>query len=51
MVSVIDKLNNNYGTNKIKFGNQSPGRQWKMKQEKLSKSYTTRLNEVITINL
>jgi len=51
LMSVIDKLNKSYGTNKIKFGNQSLGRQWKMKQEKLSKSYTTRLNEVITINL
>jgi DNA polymerase V len=51
VVSVIDKMNKSYGTNKIKFGNQSPGRQWKMKQEKLSKSYTTRLNEIITINL
>jgi DNA polymerase V len=51
LMSVIDKMNKSYGTNKIKFGNQSLGRQWKMKQEKLSKSYTTRLNEVITINL
>jgi DNA polymerase V len=51
LMSVIDKLNKSYGTNKIKFANQSLGRQWKMKQEKLSKSYTTRLNEVITINI
>jgi DNA polymerase V len=51
LMSVIDKMNKSYGTNKIKFGNQSLGRQWKMKQEKLSKSYTTRLNEVIIINL
>lgn len=51
LMSVIDKMNKSYGTNKIKFANQSLGRQWKMKQEKLSKSYTTRLNEVITINL
>uniref|UniRef100_UPI00404ADC76 Y-family DNA polymerase n=1 Tax=Flavobacterium sp. TaxID=239 RepID=UPI00404ADC76 len=51
LMSVIDKMNISYGTNKIKFANQSPGRQWKMKQEKLSKSYTTRLSEVITINL
>lgn len=51
LMSVIDKMNKSYGTNKVKFANQSLGRQWKMKQEKLSKSYTTRLNEVITINL
>jgi len=32
-----------------KFANQSLGRQWKMKQEKLSNSYTTRIDQVITI--
>ncbi|RZL40305.1 MAG: Y-family DNA polymerase [Pedobacter sp.] len=43
LMSVVDKLNKSYGKNKIKFGNQSLGRQWKMKQEKLSKSFTTRI--------
>ena len=51
LMSVVDKLNKSYGKNKIKFGNQSLGRQWKMKQEKLSKSYTTRIDEIITINI
>lgn len=51
LMSVIDKLNKSYGKNKIKFATQSMGRQWKMKQEKLSKSYTTRIDEVITINV
>jgi DNA polymerase V len=50
LMSVIDQLNKSYGKNKIKFGNQSLGRQWKMKQEKLSKSYTTRLDEIIEVN-
>ena len=50
-MSVVDKLNRAYGKNKIKFANQSVGRQWKMKQEKLSKSYTTRIDEVITIKI
>lgn len=50
-MSVIDKMNKSYGINKIKFANQSLGRQWKMKQEKLSNSYTTRIKEIITINL
>ena len=49
LMSVIDKLNQSYGTNKIKFGTQSLGRQWKMRQEKLSPSYTTKLQEIITI--
>ncbi|MFD2907531.1 DUF4113 domain-containing protein [Flavobacterium ardleyense] len=46
-MSVIDKMNKSYGTNKVKFANQSLARQWKMKQEKLSKSFTTRLDEII----
>ena len=49
LMSVIDKLNQSYGTNKIKFATQSLGRQWKMKQEKLSPSYTTKIKEIITI--
>lgn len=51
LMSVIDKLNKLYGKNKIKFGTQSLGRQWKMKQEKLSPSYTTNIEDVITIKL
>ena len=51
LMSVVDKLNKSFGNNKIKFGNQSLGRQWKMKQEKLSKSYTTRIDEIVIINV
>jgi len=50
LMSVVDKLNKSYGTNKVKFAGQSLGRQWKMKQEKLSPSYTTRINDVVKIN-
>ena len=51
LMSVVDKLNKSFGRNKIKFGNQSLGRQWKMKQEKLSKSFTTRIDEIITVKV
>ena len=51
LMSVIDKMNKSYGTNKIKFANQSLGRQWKMKQEKLSPSFTTRINDIMKIQL
>ncbi len=50
IMPVIDRLNKAYGNNKIKFAAQSLGRQWKMKQEKLSPRYTTNINEVILIN-
>lgn len=51
LMSIIDKLNKSYGTNKIKFATQSLGRQWKMRQEKLSPSYTTKIKDIITIKV
>ena len=51
LMSVIDKMNKSYGTNKVKFATQSVGRQWRMKQEKLSPCFTTRINEIINIKL
>jgi DNA polymerase V len=45
----IDQINQKTG-NKIQFGNNDLKRRWKMKQERLSKRYSTRLNEVITVN-
>ena len=51
LMSVIDKMNTNFGTNKVRFATQSLGRQWKMKQEKLSKCYTTKVDEVISITI
>jgi DNA polymerase V len=51
LMSVIDKMNRSYGKNKVKFATQSLGRQWKMKQEKLSPCYTTRINDVVNISV
>ncbi len=51
LMSVIDKMNRSYGKNKIKFATQCLDRQWKMKQERLSKCYTTKIKEVIHIKL
>src|ERR1019366_2678557 len=50
LMNVIDKTNKNIGSKKIKLASQDIGRTWKMRQEKISKRYTTRLDEVITIN-
>ncbi|MFD1604278.1 Y-family DNA polymerase [Flavobacterium artemisiae] len=49
LMTVIDKMNQNYGNNKIKFGVQSLGRQWKMKQDRLSPKFSTSLKDVITV--
>lgn len=51
LMSVIDKMNKSLGTNKVKFASQSLGRQWKMKQEKLSPCFTTRIKEIITFKV
>jgi DNA polymerase V len=51
LMSVIDKLNKSMGKTAVRFATQSLGRQWKMKQEKLSPCYTTRINDVLKIRL
>ena len=50
LMVVIDKINRVIGKKIIKLGGQDLGRTWKMRQEKLSPRYTTKLSEVITIN-
>lgn len=49
LMKTIDSLNKRIGQNKVKFASQDLGRTWKMKQEKLSPRYTTKLTEIITI--
>ena len=51
LMTIVDRLNVAYGNNKVKFGSQSLGRQWKMKQERLSPRYSTALEDVIKIKL
>ncbi|HKK81367.1 MAG TPA: Y-family DNA polymerase [Prolixibacteraceae bacterium] len=50
LMKAVDKLNAALGQQKIKLASQDLGRTWKMRQEKLSPRYTTRLNEVMTIH-
>ncbi len=49
LMNVMDKLNKSIGYQKIKLASQDIGRTWKMKQEKLSPRYTTKLNEILII--
>ena len=46
----VDALNRRIGNEKIKFACQDLKRTWKMRQERLSKRYTTKLSEIITAN-
>ncbi|MDP1816699.1 MAG: DUF4113 domain-containing protein [Leadbetterella sp.] len=49
LMSTVDKLNAAIGQQKVKLAIQDKDRVWKMKQEKLSRRYTTKLNEVIEV--
>ncbi len=49
LMKVIDKINTNWGQQKVRLASQDMGRVWKMNQEKLSPRYTTSLDEIIEI--
>lgn len=51
LMQTIDKLNSLFGQQKIRLASQDTKRVWKMKQEKLSPKYTTKLSDIITIKL
>jgi DNA polymerase V len=44
LMQVMDKINTSLGQKKLKLAVQDMGRTWKMKQEKLSPRYTTKLD-------
>ncbi len=49
LMKTIDRLNV-ANQDKVKFAGQDLGRVWKMKQERLSKRYSTKLDEAIQVN-
>jgi DNA polymerase V len=49
LIQTIDKLNHEYGRDKVKLAVQGNGKEWKLRQEKLSKRYTTNWNEIIEV--
>lgn len=50
LMKAMDSINKKWGNHQIKLAGQDLKRVWKMKQEKLSKRYTTNLNEIIEIS-
>lgn len=50
VMDVMDRLNRAIGQKKVKLASQALDRTWKMKQERLSPRYSTRLSEIITIH-
>ena len=51
IMETLDKLNNLYGKDVIRFAVQGYQRNWKLRQERLSPCYTTNLNQVFTIKI
>lgn len=49
LMQAVDKINGNF-QHHVKLAVQGSGRDWKLKQEQLSKRYTTDINELLTIN-
>ncbi len=49
LMKTMDRLNQSIGYDKVKLASQDPDRTWKMRQEKLSPCYTTKLKDVITV--
>lgn len=50
LMRAIDLTNQRTGKEIVKFGGQALDRKWKMKRERLSKSYTTNIDDIITVN-
>jgi DNA polymerase V len=46
---VSDKINQRYGRDTLRLAAQGDGKEWKHKQEKLSKNYTTKLSDIIQV--
>lgn len=51
LMKVMDRINHKYSKDLVRLGTQAPGRTWRMKQEKLSKRYTTDINDILTVKL
>ena len=49
LIQLIDNINNEFGRDKVKLAVQGSGKDWKLRQEKLSKKYTTNLNDIIEV--
>jgi DNA polymerase V len=51
LMKAMDKINNNFGKQLVRFAVQGYARKWKLRAEKLSPCYTTRLSDVLTIHV
>ena len=51
LMQAIDAVNDSYGRMKVRFAVNGFERKWKLKQERLSPCYTTRMNELLRVKV
>lgn len=51
LMQAIDVINDSYGRMKVRFAINGFERKWKLKQERLSPCYTTRMNELLRVDV
>ena len=47
--SLVDQLNGKYGTNTVRYGSMGFQQQWRMRQERKSRGFTTRWEELLVV--
>ena len=50
-MKTMDYINYSMGSQKVKLASQDLKKTWKMKQEKLSSRYSTKLEEIIVVHV
>lgn len=48
---MLDKINSTMGHDVVKYAIQGTKKRWKLRQEKLSPCYTSRWNDILTVNI
>ena len=51
IMNTIDNINHKLGRDSIRYASQGYYRKWKLKQECLSPSYTTKWNNILTVKV
>ena len=49
LMKSIDSIDNKYGLYKVRLGSQDQKRIWKMKRQKLSRNYTTEIDDILIV--
>ncbi len=51
LMLAIDSINHNFGRNKVRIGMHGYDKDWHLRRDHISKSFTTDLNEILTIKI